>query len=257
MSRKGHEMTKVFIHGNPETSAIWSPVFASLHKRGVDDVVALTPPGFGAPIPTGWTATASEYTSWLIHELEEIGGVLDIVGHDWGAGHVFSLLATRPDLVRTWTTDCIGLLHPDYAWHDAAQGWQTPEVGEQIVEAMISMPDEDFVTSFSQLGMTPAIAASVKQSINNDMGQCILGLYRDAQQPAMARLGEKLIVHPPKNGMVVIADQDHFAGTVSMMHEMAEALRADVVRLDGCGHWWMIEEPDQAAEALIHHWSSQ
>ena len=119
-------MTKVFVHGNPETSAIWKPLVAALSERGVNDVVLLSPPGFGAPVPHDWTATVSEYRNWLVGELEKIGGEIDLVGHDWGAGHVFSVLAHRPELVRSWATDCVGLLHPDYVWHDAALGWQTP-----------------------------------------------------------------------------------------------------------------------------------
>lgn len=47
-------MTVVFVHGNPETSAIWGPLTAVL---GRDDVVLLSPPGFGAPLPDGFGAT--------------------------------------------------------------------------------------------------------------------------------------------------------------------------------------------------------
>jgi pimeloyl-ACP methyl ester carboxylesterase len=247
-------MTKVFVHGNPETSAIWGPLVAALNERGVHDVVLLSPPGFGAPVSQNWTATVSEYRNWLVSELEKIGGEIDLVGHDWGAGHVFSVLAHRPELVRSWAADCVGLLHPEYVWHDAAIGWQTPEIGEQIVAAMIAMEDDVFAESFVQLGMTDAIARDVKLSINQDMGSCVLALYRDAAQPAMSRLGERLIVNRPPNGLVFIADQDHFAGTVSMMEEMAEVLDADVAELAQCGHWWMIQNPDAAAEHLVRHW---
>ena len=41
----------VLVHGNPETAAIWDPLIAEL---GRDDVVALSPPGFGAPVPDGF-----------------------------------------------------------------------------------------------------------------------------------------------------------------------------------------------------------
>jgi pimeloyl-ACP methyl ester carboxylesterase len=247
-------MTKVFVHGNPETSAIWKPLVAALSERGVNDVVLLSPPGFGAPVSQNWTATVSEYRNWLVGELEKIDGEIDLVGHDWGAGHVFSVLAHRPELVRSWATDCVGLLHPDYVWHDAALGWQTPEIGEQIVAAMLAMEEDVFADSFVQLGMTDAIAREVKLSVNQDMGSCVLRLYRDAAQPAMSRLGERLIVHRPLHGLVFIADQDHFAGTVLMMEEMAEVLDADVARLAQCGHWWMIQNPDAAAEHLVRHW---
>ena len=42
--------------------------------------------------------------------------------------------------------DCAGLLHPDYVWHDAAQAWQTPEVGEQAIAAMFGMPVQQRAT---------------------------------------------------------------------------------------------------------------
>lgn len=247
-------MTKVFVHGNPETSAIWAPLVAALNNRGVNDVVLLSPPGFGAPVPQNWTATVQEYRTWLVGELEKIGGEIDLVGHDWGAGHVFSVLAQRADLVRSWAVDCVGLLHPDYVWHDAALGWQTPEVGEQIVAAMIDMEEDVFAQSFVELGMTDSIARDIKKSITKEMGSCVLALYRDAAQPVMSRLGERLIVNRPPHGLVLIAEQDHFAGTVSMMEEMAEVLDADVARLGQCGHWWMIQNPDSAAEHLVRHW---
>ena len=47
-------VTVVFVHGVPETAAIWDPLIAAL---GRDDVVALSPPGFGAPVPEGFEAT--------------------------------------------------------------------------------------------------------------------------------------------------------------------------------------------------------
>ncbi|MGI9589822.1 MAG: alpha/beta hydrolase, partial [Myxococcota bacterium] len=46
-------MTRAFVHGNPETSALWRGLFDALRARGIDDLVALSPPGFGAPLPQG------------------------------------------------------------------------------------------------------------------------------------------------------------------------------------------------------------
>ena len=247
-------MTKVFIHGNPETSAIWGPVREELAGRGIHDVVLLSPPGFGAPVPEGWHATSGEYVEWLVGEIEAIGTSVDVVAHDWGAGHLFGLLDRRPDLVKSWIADCAGLLHPDYVWHDAAQGWQTEGVGEQIVDAMVQMSDDDFTASFTALGMTESIARDVKRALTAEMGACILALYRSAAQPAMAELGRRLAAASPVAGTVVVADGDHYAGTVAMMEETAATLSASIARMPGCGHWWMIEQPVRAADMLVAHW---
>ena len=61
---------------------------------------------------------------------------VDLVGHDWGGCHVVNAVMHRPDLVRSWASDVIGLFDRDYVWHDMAQGFQTPEAGEQLVEMM-------------------------------------------------------------------------------------------------------------------------
>ena len=79
----------VLVHGNPETDAVWDPLLAEL---GRDDVVCLSPPGFGA--------TVGEYRDWLVGELEAFDGPVDLVGHDWGGGHVVNVAMARPDLLR-------------------------------------------------------------------------------------------------------------------------------------------------------------
>ncbi|MFA7514020.1 MAG: alpha/beta fold hydrolase, partial [Mycolicibacterium vanbaalenii] len=127
-------MTLVFVHGNPETDAIWGPLTAVL---GRDDVVLLSPPGFGAPLPDGFGATMLEYRDWLEAELERIDGPIDLVGHDWGGGHVVNVVMHRPELVRSWVSDVVGLFDPEYVWHDMAQVWQTPGAGEESLDAML------------------------------------------------------------------------------------------------------------------------
>ena len=100
-------MTIAFVHGNPETDAIWDELVDELAGKGAADLVLLEPPGFGAPIPDGWGATREEYRDWLVEQLVQLNArePVDIVGHDWGAGHVFGLLQARPDLVRSWARD--------------------------------------------------------------------------------------------------------------------------------------------------------
>jgi pimeloyl-ACP methyl ester carboxylesterase len=249
-------MAHVLIHGNPETDAIWGPLAAALRERGVDDLVLLSPPGFGAPVPAGWDATRVGYRDWLIAELEGLDGGAHVLGHDWGAGHVYGLVAERPDLVASWAADCAGLLHPDYVWHDAAQAWQTPGVGEEAVAAMVALPHADRVGLFAGLGIPAEVADALARAIDDTMARCILALYRSAAQPAVRELGVALEAAEPRPGLVIVATEDPYAGTPAMAADTARRTGAATSVLEGAGHWWMLDQPGPAADALAAFWAS-
>ena len=247
-------MPAVLVHGNPETADIWRSLIPLLDR---DDVVLLSPPGFGAPTPDGWGATRGEYVDWLVAELETIDEPVDLVGHDWGGGHVSGVVLTRPDLVRTWCIDVGGLLHPDYVWHEMAQLWQTPEVGEETVAAMTDTSADERVEMFVGLGLTEDIARSVASGVDAEMGRCILGLYRDAAQPAMSDLGADLATMRTRPGHVLIAENDGYVGTEDMARDTATRAGAGVTLLADVGHWWMVEGPGPGAAALNSFWASE
>ncbi|MCA9877138.1 MAG: alpha/beta fold hydrolase, partial [Thermomicrobiales bacterium] len=159
-------MPVVLVHGNPETADIWADLAPLLDA---DAVIALSPPGFGAPVPDGFGATAAEYGAWLAGELQRIEGPIDLVGHDWGAGHVMGLVNVAPGLVRSWASDIAGALDPDYVWHDLAQVWQTPEVGEAAVAEMVTSPLEARAAIFLANGARPELATRLAAGITPEM----------------------------------------------------------------------------------------
>jgi pimeloyl-ACP methyl ester carboxylesterase len=240
-------VTVALVHGNPETAAIWDPLRAAI---GRDDVVALSPPGFGAPVADDFRATSDDYLAWLIDEVEQLPAPVDLVGHDWGGGHVQRLAATRPDLIRSWVTDIAGCADPEYVWHDLAQVWQTPGDGEAFVEAMNSMPLDDRVARFVDAGMTPEAATACASAAGPEMGRCILALYRSAAQPAMTDWGRELERAERRPGLVVIATADHYTGGEVLARRSAERFGAEIAVLEGLGHWWMLEDPVRSALAL-------
>jgi pimeloyl-ACP methyl ester carboxylesterase len=239
-------MTIVLVHGNPETEAIWDDLVP--HLSG--DVVRLSPPGFGAAIPAGFDCSMNAYRDWLAGELKKMAQPIDLVGHDWGGGHVMSIAMEHPELIRSWATDIMGIFDPDYVWHEMAQLWQTPKVGEQAIAQMNSMPIADRVARYESLGMTPAIAAQVIGGGNPEMGRAILALYRSAAQPAIRDLGGGLSRAAAKPGLALIATEDHYCGGETLARRAAERAGAKVAVLNGLGHWWMCQRPKQGADAI-------
>lgn len=240
-------MPIVLVHGNPETDAIWDEMRKHL---GRDDVIALSPPGFGAPVPEGFAATSDDYAAWLAAELERIPQPIDLVGHDWGGGHVVRIALERPELIRSWTTDIGGCFDPEYVWHDMAQVWQTPDAGEAAVTGMVAAPVEARAAQFESIGMSKDVAARVSAAVNDDMARCILALYRSAAQPALANWGKEAARMKARPGLVVIATEDHYTGGETLARRTAERAGAQVALLQGLGHWWMCQDPKRGAEAL-------
>lgn len=237
----------VMVHGNPETSAVWRPLLAEL---GREDVVCLSPPGFGAPIPEGFGCTVLEYRAWLVAELEQIGEPVDLVGHDWGGGHVVNVAMIRPDLLRSWATDVIGVYDPGYVWHELAQVWQTPGAGEQAIAAMTGGTVEGRAEFLAGRGIRDPSVATELAAAMPAMGEAILPLYRSAAQPVMAELGGDLERAAARPGLCVLATEDHFVGSEEQRRRQAERAGARLAMLDGLGHWWMVEDPARGAAAL-------
>jgi pimeloyl-ACP methyl ester carboxylesterase len=251
-------MPAVFVHGNPETAAVWDPLLAELEDAGAarPGLISLSPPGFGAPLPAGFGATVGEYRDWLIDELTRFAEPVDLVGHDWGGGHVLNAVMTRPDLVRSWVSDSIGMFDPDYVWHELAQRWQTPGVGEADVAARFGAPVEKRVATLVERGMSEAVAAQVAQGQDEAMGRAVLALYASAAQPVMAELGRALERAAQRPGLALFATQDHVVGTVEQRRRAARRAGARVETLDGLGHWWMTHDPGRGARALTGFWAS-
>ena len=240
----------VTVHGNPETAAIWRPLLAAL---GRDDVVCLSPPGFGAPIPEGFGCTVLEYRDWLVGELEGLGEPVDLVGHDWGGGFVVRLVSTRPELVRSWVTDAAGLGDVEFEWHDFAKIWQTPQAGEDFWDQQLALPPEERAGVFQMFGVPEEPALDLASHINRTMTDCILDLYRSAVD--VGKQWGPDFVAIPAPGLVIIPSEDPFLSAASATKAAARA-GAKTVALDGFGHWWMLQDPARAATVLREFWAT-
>ena len=249
---KEKRVTVCLVHGNPETAAAWNRM-APLLDRG--PVVRLSPPGFGAPVHPGFRATVQEYRRWLVAELESFEQPVDLVGHDWGGAHVVNVAMTRPDLVRSWVCDVIGLFDQDYRWHDLGQVWATPGAGEDAIAAMIDPPVSERAAALVKKGMHDDVALPVAEGQNAAMGECILRLYRDAAQPAMARLGRNLEQAAARPGLSIMATEDHLAGTDEQRRRASTRAGAQIAELEGLGHWWFTQDPQRGAAAINRFWA--
>ena len=243
-------MTAVFIHGVPETPAIWSGLLAALDHPD-SAVVAL--PGFDGVRPEGFGATMDEYVAWLVAQLERLDGPVDLVGHDWGGGFVVRVVSVRPDLVRSWVTDAAGIGDPAFEWHDLAKIWQAPEAGEDFWDQQLAMPDQERAGVFQAFGVPAGPALDLASRISLTMAHCILDLYRSAVDVGKQWGPDFSAIPAP--GLAIIPGEDPFLNAASAARA-AERAGASTVTLDGLGHWWMLQDPARAAAVLREFWAT-
>lgn len=223
-----------------------------LHVLDREDVVCLRLPGFATDVPDGWTATKEEYAAWLERELESIGEPVDLVAHDWGAILAQRVASRRPDLVRTLACGS-GPLDTTYEWHAMAQAWQTPDVGEAVMNAMVAMPPEDLIAGMVAIGTSWELAATQAECFDATMARQILALYRSAVtvgaewQPAV----DAMHYRP---SLVFHGADDAYVG-IPIAERLAHRIGAELIVFPECGHWWPWDHAEPTAAALMRLWA--
>jgi pimeloyl-ACP methyl ester carboxylesterase len=246
-------VTAVFVNGNPETAAIWDLLLGELGRR---DTLRLSPPGFGAPVPDGFAFTGTAYRDWLIGALEALGQPVDLVGHDVGGSATLRVAMARPDLLRSWVSDSLGSYDPEYEWHDLARGWQNPETGPAAVARFFAGPVAARAGRLVALGIPRSVADQIAPAQGPEMGRAILGYYPAQAQPALAEAGQDLPAAAARPGLAIVGTGDLLVGSEEMRVRSAARAGARVARLEGLGHWWMLQDPPLVASALTSFWAA-
>jgi len=193
------------------------------------------PPGRSAT-STIWCSRKAAYVDWLVGQLERVGEPIDLVGHDWGSLLVQRAVSLRPDLIRTWACGN-GPVDREYVWHDLAQQWQTPGVGEAVMEALGGKAMTDALVGAG----VPADAASpVASRVDARMKACILTLYRSA-----VKVGEEWeddVAKIRRPALVLWARDDPFVAA-RYAERLAKRVGGQLHLIENCGHFWPHDGP--------------
>jgi hypothetical protein len=83
----------------------------------------------------------------------------------------------------------------------------------------------------------------------------VLRLYRTGAQPAVGDLGDHLAQMDLPPGLVVDPELDAYVPS-DVSVDVARRLGAEVLRLDGRGHWWMLDDVGPVADSLVAFWDA-
>ncbi len=238
-------MPAVLVHGVPDTHRVWRALVERLRR---DDVVTLSLPGFGCGIPAGFDCSKEAYADWLLAELRRVQGPIDLVGHDWGGLLVVRAVSLEPSLVRTWAAGAAPL-DAEYEWHKAAKLWQTPGVGEQVMEQLTPAV---LASALAAAGVPEADATTAADHLDPTMKRSILALYRSAVRVGSEWQGD--LGRVAARGLVLWGERDPYAAPV-YGSRLASRTGARFVAFSGSSHWWQLERADDVAKELEAHWS--
>lgn len=245
---------KLFLHGVPDSPAIWRPLLAALNL-GDTPVAVPALPGFTAPLPAGFPATKEAYADWAIGQAETLfaaHGPIDIIGHDWGALIAQRVAMLRPDLLRSWAISN-AVIDPDYRGHRVARIWNTPVLGELFMA--LSKPAK-LAEGLAAQGMPADIAAEeAEQWRIKDKRGAILKLYRSAKGLSFAHDWAHDIGKLPVQGALIWGAGDPYV-PLSVAQRYAANTGTTLTVIDGEGHWAIAERPAEVAAALHHFWST-
>lgn len=240
---------KLFLHGVPDTPAMWDPLIAELE---LDDAAYQAPamPGFVTPTSAGFAATKEAYVDWYIGEIEKAhadAGPVDLVGHDWGAIITIRAASLRPELINSW---CVAnaLPHPDYEWHRMARMWQTPVLGELI---MAVTRKEALCKALHAAGLPADLASREASHWTPHMRKSILKLYRSAKTAGTDWWPE--VSNLPARGLVFWGEDDPYVPT-SIAEKFCAHTGAALEKQNQTGHWSVVEQADVLAGLLKQHW---
>lgn len=249
---RGAGVPTLFLHGNPDTSRIWSTVIGRLQDRY--RCIAPDLPGFGR---SGIDLNAFDFSldglaRWVeaVLNVKNIAEPVNLVVHDVGGFFGLAWAVKHPEQVRALAiTNTI--FQPDYRWHVWGRIWRTPFLGE-VSMRMFSVPILGRLSARLSMkqGSRKLPLAEIDRTFDEFVPPTravVLRLYRAtdpenfaAWEPRMVELNGRL------RSMVIWGDHDPY-----IQKRFAARFGArEVVHLPDCGHWVPSEEPEVLSQHL-------
>lgn len=235
----------VLIHGNPDSSDVWSEVAARLAPEAW--CIAPDLPNWGSSIVHG------RFDCSLDSQAGYVAGVVDGLGldrfhlvvHDVGGAFGLAFATLHPERLRSLTIFNTSFFR-DYQWHRLGRLWRTPVIGELI---MLIANRRWFVNGILDSAplLPRAYAEHAWAQFRCRTRRMVLRYYRamtyakvlpgwDDRMLAATRTIPKQVIWGVKDPYVPAATADRYEAPV---HRLAEA-----------SHWAMMEDPDSSARLI-------
>jgi pimeloyl-ACP methyl ester carboxylesterase len=229
--RRHGDANVLYVHGVPESSAVWAPF---LERTGG---VALDLPGFGRSGKRGdFPYDIDGYAAFLGRFADHAGlERVRLVCHDWGAVALAWAMREPERVERLVAIDVVPFL-PGYRWHRVARLWRTRVAGELAMGATNRL-----AMQFGS-GLGKEWARAVMADFDQGTQRAILRLYRASDPEVLTAAGAELgrITAP---ALVIWGERDPYIPTRfgELLAERLGDAKSEVV--SGAGHWPWLQDP--------------
>lgn len=236
----------LFLHGNPDTGALWRGLVDRLrphHRCIVPDL-----PGYGlstaAPNFDCSLESLARFVDALVQQLD-LQEPLNLVVHDIGGSFGLAWAVRHPQRVRRITIFNTAF-SPDYRWTPLHRLWRTPWLGE-LVQQLTSRRAFAREMRKGTSRLTAEQVDRIHDRITPSMKRMALRFFRTLELSDFAGWDEELRALATRVPMQVLwSDDDPYIAP-----EFAERFGARTVRrYRGYGHWLPLEATELVATEI-------
>ena len=251
------EEAVVFLHGHPGSSRDWEGLIPQVGSFG--RAVAFDLPGLGkADKPDDWGYSIGWYGNVVAAAFHVLGiKRAHLVMHDLGGGAGLLWAAAHPDAFASAVIMGTGILK-DYNWHRLAALQRKTVIGPMLVRLTNERRFRGTMRSSHRNSrkLPDWFIDRLWEDYDYRSRRAMMQMYRDAPPSGFERLGP-LFRELDRPALVLWGKKDPFVPAEQAYLQRESFPSADVVVLEGSGHWPFIDNPERAAEHIVPFLESQ
>jgi len=252
MDVEGEGPTVLFLHGWPDTGVLWRDVAAQVRAAGFRTAI----PDLRGCGRSSKPTSVREYGMQLlvgdvVALVEDLGGPVVLVGHDWGSNLAWATAAFQPQVVSKLVALSVG--HPT-SFRSAGlvqqmKSWYTLLFSfEGIAEEWLRKNDHEALRTW--LGH-PNVDNVIRELERDNQLSTHLNWYR-ANIPPESFVADPPVLPPIQAPTLGVWSTNDFALSEAQMKnsELYCANGFTYRRIEGPGHWMPIEDPVAVAQLI-------
>lgn len=252
-SDSGKGVTTLFLHGIPDSGAVWDNVIAAM--RGSYRCVAPDLPGFGqSAVPNGFRVTLDGMADFVDAFIAAIGIAepINLVVHDIGGPYGLAWAVRHPEKVRSIAI-MNTVFQSEYRWHRYGRICRIPVLGEllQLLTSQSGLAREIHTNSGLSKPSREHISATFR-GFTGSVRRMVLQLYRGLDPDVFENWDERLRALSKRvPSLVMWGDRDTYIPSAFAGRFGARQVK----HFPECGHWPMVEIPDVVSRNLLLHFA--